>query len=78
VSSAIPGVERDWLGRRCDLKECHRDPACRTHIDPFEPCSCRALFREWDWLLDWTFCIGIVLAVLILTLTLSTVFGPST
>ena len=78
TSTLIPVIERDWLGRRDDLKEFHRDPACRTHQDPHEPCSCRRIFREWDWILDWAFCIGIVLAVVVLTLTLATVLGPST
>ena len=78
TSASLTDVDRDWLGRRNDLKEFHRDPACRTHTDPFDPCSCRRLFREWDRTLDWAFCIGIVLAILVLTLTLSSVFGPTT
>lgn len=69
-------VERDWLGRRIDLKEFHRDPTCRTHNDPLDECSCHALFRDWDWILDWALCIGIVATVVILTWTLATVLAP--
>ena len=69
-------IPRDWLGRRIDLREFHRDPRCRTHEDPLETCSCHVFFRDWDWILDWAFCIGIVLTVVILTWTLETVLAP--
>lgn len=77
VSHAIPRVEHDWLGRRIDLKEFHRDPTCRTHDDPLEACTCHFVFRDWDWMLDWAFCIGIVATVILLTWTLATVFSPN-
>jgi hypothetical protein len=66
-----PSARRDWLGRRFDLREFHRDPTCRTHDDPLEPCSCHLLFREWDWIVDWILCIGIVLAIILLTYAIS-------
>lgn len=52
---------RDWLGRRLDLRECHRDPRCRTHRDVLAPCSCHPLFLHWDFVIDWVLC-GILLA----------------
>jgi len=68
-------VERDWLGRRLDLRECHRDPTCGTHTDPQLPCTCRALFRQWDWVVDWIFCCGLVGAIILLMMILPMIFG---
>jgi hypothetical protein len=70
-------IERDWLGRRVDLKEFHRDPTCLTHADPYEPCTCHALFREWMWIVDWTMCIGIVASILLLTWMVATLLSPA-
>jgi hypothetical protein len=68
-------VERDWLGRRLDLRECHRDPTCRTHHDPLAPCTCHTLFIHWDWVVDWLLCSGLVAAVVMVVWTLVTIFS---
>lgn len=46
-------TDRDWLGRRYDLREYHRDPSCNTHDDPLEECTCRSIFLNADWIADW-------------------------
>lgn len=70
-------VERDWLGRRIDLRDFHRDPTCGTHQDPLLPCTCHALFRQWDWVIDWIFCCGLVGAIILLLLVLPMIFSRS-
>ena len=61
---------RDWLGRRLDLRECHRDPSCETHRDPLAPCSCRTLFLQWDFVIDWVMCGVLVSGVVLVGLAL--------
>lgn len=53
-------VRRDRLGRRFDLRAFHRDPRCATHADPLSPCSCRPVFRNWEWIADMAVCWGLL------------------
>ena len=69
-------VEHDWLGRRMDLRGFHRDPWCSNHSDPLLPCSCHAIFRQWDWVLDWIFCCGLIGAIILLYLALPLIMSP--
>lgn len=73
VSNII--VARDWLGRRVDLRECHRDPSCATHRDALAPCSCRALFLQWDFVVDWIMCALLVSTVVLCALALDVTFS---
>jgi hypothetical protein len=63
---------KDWLGRRLDLRDCHRDPRCNTHRNPLWPCSCHAFFRDWDWVID---CLVYVALIIAAALTISTMTG---
>jgi hypothetical protein len=73
--SKVVAAPRDWLGRRLDLRECHRDPSCFTHRDPLAPCSCRSLFLRWDFLIDWVLCGVLVGSVLLVTMLIASTFS---
>jgi hypothetical protein len=63
------------MGRRLDLRDCHRDPGCHTHRDPLAPCSCRSLFLRWDFLIDWVLFGVLIGSGLLVAMLLSSTFS---